>query len=155
MAQSAMISAFLVLEATSSRLTHGLACSRLDSRGISSVQFALVLPFVVAAIMGTIDMGRMLMAQNTLVHAANEATRFAMVRSAASSQAASEQDIVALVKGSMTGLATNQAVVRVNWTPENQPGARVTVDVDYPYSLSALGLGTVNLKGSSSTFITH
>ena len=155
MAQSAMISACTVAEARCSRLAHSLACLRSDSRGISSVQFALVLPFVVAAIMGTIDMGRMLMAQNTLVHAANEAARYAMVRSAASSQAASEQDIVALVKGSMTGLDTNQAIVRVNWTPENQPGARVTVDVDYPYSLSALGLGTVNLKGSSSTFITH
>ena len=126
-----------------------------DRRGVSSVQFAFVLPALIATIMGTIDMGRMLMAQNTLVHAANEATRFAMVRSAASTQAASEQDIVALVKGRMPGLDTNQAVVRVNWTPENQPGGRVTVDVDYPYSLSALGLGTINLNGSSSTFITH
>ena len=100
-------------------------------------------------------MGQMLMAQNTLVHAANEATRFAMVRSAASDQVASEQDIVALVKGKMTGLDTTQAVVSVNWTPENQPGARVTVDVDYPYTLSTLGLGTINLNGSSSNFVTH
>lgn len=126
-----------------------------DRRGISTVQFALVLPVLLATVMGTIDMGRMMMAQNTLVHAANEATRFAMVRSAASDQATSEQDIVALVKGRMTGLDTNHAVVRVNWAPENQPGARVTVKIDYPYSLSALGLGTVNLNGSSSTFITH
>ncbi len=126
-----------------------------DRRGISSVQFAMVLPALLATVMGTVEMGRMLMAQNTLVHAANEATRFAMVRSATSDQTASEQDIVTLVKGRMPGLNTNHAVVSVNWTPENQPGARVTVDVDYPYSLSTLGLGTINLKGSSSTFVTH
>ena len=126
-----------------------------DRRGISTVQFGLVLPALVATIMGTIDMGRMLMTQNTLVHAANEATRFAMVRSASSEHAASEQDIVALVKGRMVGLDTHHAAVSVNWTPENQPGARVTVNVDYPYTLSSLGLGTINLNGSSTTFVTH
>ena len=126
-----------------------------DRRGISTVQFALVVPALLATVMGTVDMGRMLMAQNTLVHAANEATRFAMVRSNASDHATSEDDIIALVKGRMVGLDANEAVVSVNWTPENQPGARVTVNVDYPYSLSALGLGTINLNGSSSNFITH
>lgn len=124
-----------------------------DQRGISSVQYALVLPAILAVIMGTVDMGRLMMAQNTLVHAANEATRFAMVRSASSDHIASKDDIVAMVKGSMVGLDTAQAVVNVNWTPENQPGARVSVDIDYPYALSTLG--TVNLRGSSSTFVTH
>ncbi len=126
-----------------------------DRRGVTAVQFALVVPALVATIMGTVEMGRMLMTQNTLVHAANEATRFAMVRSASSDHVASKADIVALVKGRMVGLDADQATVSVDWTPENQPGARVTVNVDYPYTLSALGLGTINLKGSSSTFVTH
>lgn len=126
-----------------------------DRRGNTTIHFALILPALLATIMGTIDMGRMLMAQNTLVHAANEAARYAMVRSAASDNAASEQDIVAMIKGSMVGLDGDQAAISVAWTPENQPGGRVTVNVDYPYSLTALGLGTVNLNGSSSTFITH
>ncbi len=126
-----------------------------DYRGISTVHFALVLPMVLATIMGTIDMGRLLMAQNTIVHAANEAARFAMVRSASSDHAVSEQDIVTLVKGQMSGLDTSHTVVSVNWVPENQPGAHVTVNVDYPYTMSTLGLGTINLKTSSRTFITH
>lgn len=126
-----------------------------DSLGITSVQFALVIPMLFGTVMGVIDMGRMLMAQNTIVHAANEATRFAMVRSDSSGNAISKNDLVTLVKGHMTGLDSAQAVVSVDWTPENQPGGRVTVNVDYPYTLSALGLGTVNLNGSSSTFITH
>jgi Flp pilus assembly protein TadG len=126
-----------------------------DRRGVTSVQLALVLPALLAAIMGVIDMGRMLMTQNTLVHAANEAARYAMVRSASSDQAASEQDIVTLVKGRMPGLDPDRAVVAVNWAPANQPGGRVTVSVNYPYALSALGMGVVNLNGSSSTFITH
>ena len=126
-----------------------------DQFGITSVQFAMVLPALFATILGTVDMGRMLMAQNTLVHVANEATRFAMVRSTSSDHAASEDDIVSLIKGRMVGLDGELAVVSVNWIPENQPGGRVTVNVDYPYSLLALGMGTVNLNGSSSAFITH
>lgn len=124
-----------------------------DQRGITAVQYGMVLPALVAVIIGTMDMGRLMMAQNTLVHAANEATRYAMVRSAASDQSASEEDIIDLAKGRMTGLDTSQALVSVSWSPDNQPGARVTVDIDYPYSLSTMG--TVNLKGSSSTFVTH
>ncbi|MGI9419666.1 MAG: TadE/TadG family type IV pilus assembly protein [Geminicoccaceae bacterium] len=126
-----------------------------DRRGISTVHFALVLPMVLATILGTIDMGRLLMTHNTLVHAANEAARFAMVRSASSDQVVSEEDIVTLAKGRMTGLDPAYAVVSVNWIPENQPGAHVTVNVGYPYTMSTLGLGTINLKSSSSTFITH
>jgi Flp pilus assembly protein TadG len=137
------------------RSTASLRCLWSDRCGISSAQFALALPMVLATVTGTMDMGRLLMAHNTIVHAANEATRFAMVRSATSDHVASEQDIVALVKGRMTGLDTNNAVVSVDWIPENQPGAHVTVNVDYPYTMSTLGLGTINLKGSSSTFITH
>lgn len=135
------------------RLSHHICRLGADCRGVTGVQYAMVLPALVGVIMGTIDMGRMMMAQNTLVHAANEATRFAMVRSATSDHVASEDDIIALVKGSMTGLNASHAVVSVNWIPENQPGARVTVDIDYPYNLSAMG--TVNLKGSSSNFVTH
>lgn len=127
----------------------------VDRRGISTVHFALVVPMVVATVSGTIDMGRLLMAHNTIVHAANEAVRFAMVRSASSDQPVSEQDIVTLVKGRMVGLDTSDTVVNVSWTPENQPGAHVTVNVDYPYTMSTLGLGKINLKSSSSTFITH
>ena len=127
----------------------------LDRRGIAGVQFALVLPALLVTIAATVEVGRLLMVQNTIVHAANEATRFAMVRSAASDHVASEEDIVTLVKSRMTGLDTSQVVVGVNWTPENQPGAYVSVNVAYPYALSAFGLGTINLNGSSGTFVTH
>lgn len=138
-----------------SELLPGLRRLLSDQLGITGVQFALILPALLGAVMGTMEMGQMLMAQNTLVHAANEATRYAMVRSSSADHAATENDIVTFVKENMTGLDTNQAIVSVNWVPENQPGARVTVNVDYPYEFSSLAIGPVSLSGSSSTFITH
>jgi Flp pilus assembly protein TadG len=127
----------------------------LDRRGISAAHFALFLPIVLGTVMGISDLGGMLLAQNTIVHAANEATRFAMVRSASTSYAASKDQIVSLVQGSLNGLDEAQAVISVDWIPENKPGAHVTVNVEYPYALSALGFGTINLNGSASTLITH
>ena len=127
----------------------------LDRRGLTAAHFALFLPIVLGTVMGINDLGGMLLAQNTIVQAANEATRFAMVRSASTSYAASKDQIVSLVQGSLSGLDKAQAVISVDWIPENKPGAHVTVNVEYPYALSALGFGTVNLNGSASTLITH
>jgi len=127
----------------------------LDRRGVSSAHLALILPVVLGTIMGVIDMSGLLITKNTIMHAANEAARVAMVQHASSDQMPSTDDIIAVVKGSMLGLDIDQAVVQVDWAPEDEPGARVTINVDYPYALSALGLGTVNLKGSSSNIMTH
>ncbi|MGI9491805.1 MAG: TadE/TadG family type IV pilus assembly protein [Geminicoccaceae bacterium] len=127
----------------------------MDQRGIIGLRFTLVVMALLVSVMATFEVGRVVMVQNTLAYAASEATRFAMVHSAASNNVASEEDIVALVKGRMTGLDTTHAVVGVNWIPDNQPGAYVIVDVAYPYALSAFGLGTLNLNGSSGTIITH
>jgi Flp pilus assembly protein TadG len=132
-----------------------LHCLWLDQRGIIGLRFTLVVTALLVSVMATFEVGRVVMVQNTLAYAASEATRFAMVHSAASDYVASEEDIVALARGRMTGLDITQAVVGVNWIPENQPGAYVAVDVAYPYSLSAFGLGTINLNSSSGTFIAH
>jgi Flp pilus assembly protein TadG len=123
--------------------------------GITGVQFAMALPVILGMVFGVVEMGRLMMAQNTLVHAANEAARFAMVRSGEADTVATEADIITLAKQRMTGLDPERATVSVVWTPANQPGGRVTVAVDYPYSFSSLGLKPINLNGAASTIIAH
>jgi Flp pilus assembly protein TadG len=123
--------------------------------GITGVQFAMALPVILGMVFGVVEMGRLMMAQNTLVHAANEAARFAMVRSGEADTVATEADIITLAKQRMTGLDPERATVSVVWTPANQPGGQVTVAVDYPYSLSSLGLQPINLNGTASTIIAH
>ena len=137
------------------RLAMSLHRLWLDQRGIVGLQSTMVVTALLVSVMATFEVGRVVMVQNTLAYAASEATRFAMVHSAASERVASREEIVALAKGRMAGLDTNQAVVGVNWIPENQPGAYVTVDVAYPYALTSFGLGKINLNSSSGTVITH
>ena len=55
----------------------------------------------------------------------------------------------------MTGPDNANAVVNVDGIPENEPGACVTVNIDYPCAMVTLGLGPINHKSSANTFITH
>jgi Flp pilus assembly protein TadG len=124
-----------------------------DQSGITALQFALALPAILATIMGTIEMGQLMMAQSTLVHAASEGTRYAMVRGSTAETIASETEINTFVKDHLTGLDTAKATVSVQWQPNNQPGAQVVIDIDYAYDFAALHLDPITLSGSSTQFV--
>ena len=124
-----------------------------DQSGITAVQFGLALPAIMATIMGTIEMGQLMMAQSSIAHAASEGTRYAMVRGSTSETIASESEIGAFVKDHLTGLDTDKATVSVQWQPDNQPGAQVTIDIAYAYEFAALGLDPINLSGSSTQLV--
>ncbi len=55
------------------------------SRGQALVEFALVIPLFLALVMGTLDMGRVVWAGNSLASAAREGARFAIVHGGAGS----------------------------------------------------------------------
>ena len=124
-----------------------------DQSGITAVQFALALPPILATIMGTIEMGQLMMAQSSLAHAASEGTRYAMVRGSTSETIASETEIGAFVKDHLTGLDTDKAAVSVQWQPDNQPGAQVTIDIAYAYEFATLGFDPIDLSGSSTQLV--
>jgi Flp pilus assembly protein TadG len=54
---------------------------RLRSRGQALPEFALVVPLILLMAIGTLDMGRVLLAMDTSANAAREAARFAIVNS--------------------------------------------------------------------------
>jgi hypothetical protein len=56
-----------------------------NSRGQSLVEFALILPIVVALLMGVFDIGRVVWANDVLSNAAREAARYAIVHGGARS----------------------------------------------------------------------
>jgi hypothetical protein len=50
-----------------------------SSRGQSLVEFALILPILVLVLVGTLDLGRVVLANDTVSNAAREAARYAIV----------------------------------------------------------------------------
>jgi Flp pilus assembly protein TadG len=61
--------------------------SHKSSRGQALVEFALVLPILVGMLMGFFDLGRVVLANDLISSAANEATRFAIVHGGSRSTA--------------------------------------------------------------------
>lgn len=164
------------------------------SRGQGLAEFALVLPVFLALLLGTVDIGRGIWANNSVANAAREAARFAAVHGGAKSNACpvgppvpaitvipvaspscpfpspSKQAIRNVATGFLVAGGTN-VVVTVCYgtgctgdtdvaTPPatNARGTAVTVVVSsqVPMIMGAfLGLGTINVSGTSTMLVNH
>lgn len=128
-----------------------------DRRGQALVEFALVIPVFLLLIMGIVDLGRAVYANNTVNNAAREAGRRAIV----------DQTILQ-VRTEALQAASNLAVVasdvsidfRSSSTPNvaNSCGtlvigclAHVTVDYQFTAATPVIGqiIGTVSMRGES------
>ena len=129
---------------------------RKDRRGQTLVEFALILPIFVLLLLGIVDLGRAVYANNTIQNAAREAVRVAIVdqnvtviEAEAIQQAvalgidAGDVDVNFLDSDYTTGVCTT--------TPE--VACIVEVEVRYAYTAATpvLGnlVGTINMAGSS------
>ena len=123
--------------------------------GAAAVEWALILPALLAFTLGVVEMGRLLFAYNAISQAAMEGARYAIVRGATSAAPASETDIVAFVMGQVTGLDPADVSVAASWDPNNQPGNPVTVQVDYAFDFLALDVSPVSLSRASTMTISR
>lgn len=120
--------------------------------GATAVEFALTFPVLMVALMGVIELGRLGYTQTALHFAAQEATRFAIVRDGN----ITDQELTDFTRGKLIGLNGNLAVVTVQSpiNPDTQT-AEYSVEVRYdftpmiPYSLRK----TLTLSASSQGFV--
>jgi Flp pilus assembly protein TadG len=110
-------------------------CNRKESRsGVTTVEFALVAPVFFLFVFALIEMGRMMMIQQSLTNAAREGCRTAVMANTNSGS-----DVDAAVRNyllSVTSKASNPGKVRVT-TPSGLANCasgtnlKVTVELDY------------------------
>jgi len=121
-------------------------------RGAAAVEFGLVLPIVLTAIFGIIEGGRLIYTQTALHFAAQEATRYAVVREGQ----VSDSDVSDYTEGRLMGLKRELAVVTVESPidPEIQT-QKYTVEVAYDFTplLPYTGNDTIRLTARSSGFV--
>ena len=98
-----------------------------DERGQSLVEFALVLPILALFLLGTIDVGRILWAHNTIAAAARDAARYASVGDANSDL---QQVITSETSALQGGVSWS-----VNPADTRTSGDTVQVSISYPVSL--------------------
>lgn len=166
--------------------------SRRRHEGQGLVEFAFVLPVFLALLLGTVDLGRGIWANNSVASAAREAARFAAVHGGAKSTlcpvgppvtditqiplaspdcpypSPSRQAIIDVAKGFLVAGGTD-IVVTVCYGQDctgdtdivgatNARGTPVTVVVasEVPMIMGTfLGLGTINVSGTSTMLVNH
>jgi Flp pilus assembly protein TadG len=126
-----------------------------DETGGPAAEWGLILPVLLALTLGTIEMGRLMLAYNTVAQAAMEGVRFAIVRGATSGAPASVNDIRDFVRERVSGINPADVAVTVTWNPSNYPGYPVTVQVDYDFHFLAMDFASLKLSRASTMVISQ
>lgn len=127
-----------------------------DRRGTAMIEFAFVAPVLFMLTIGTIDVGRAVWTASMLDHVARETTRYASVRGSASLNPVTDAQLQTYVNDRLFAVDFSDLTVTVIWTPNNNPGGTVQVQLDYQYEflLSGLiGLSPIQLQGDSEMVV--
>ena len=129
--------------------------TRLNDRGASAVEFALVLPVLMLILFGTIEFGMVMYSREVLTNASREGARAGIVQQVPKPSAG---DIQSVVTSYLTGTGINPANVTV--TVSGAGGVfpnNLTVSTSYPYPFftpGILGLGS-SITLTSQTVMRH
>lgn len=124
-----------------------------ETRGALSVEFALGVPIILSTVFGTVELGRLGFTQAALQHAAEEATRFAIVREGE----VTPGDIEDFAATKLTGVFDRDAAVITAAAPIDPVTGTsllsVQVNYQYQFLLPFLPKEGMQLSGNSSGFI--
>ncbi len=128
---------------------------RLGERGNVAVEYAMTLPILLAFIYGIVEVSHYAYLRTTMANTAHDAVRYASVHSSQSTQPATSTDVTNFVNSELSGLGLNSAgsngtTVTVTYSPDNNPGSTVNVNISYPYV--PLMPGFNQIPGTSAAF---
>jgi Flp pilus assembly protein TadG len=93
------------------------------------IESALIFSLLLTIIVGVLNFGQQLLAYHFVAYAAREATRYASVRGRLSASPATPDSIEKFVKQIAMGVDPASIHVKTVWTPDNEPGAVVKIEV--------------------------
>ncbi len=114
------------------------------SRGQAGVEFATTALVTLTVMFGIFVSAMSIYAYNFVSDSARDAVRYAIVHGSNSLTPATSSDIEQVVLNMAYGLDQNDISVATTWTPDNNPGSIVAVQVTYSftpfYPLSSIAL---------------
>ena len=127
----------------------------MKRRGSTMLEPALVTSLFLTLLMGIADFGRMGFACNSIAFAAHRAARWASTRGSASGHAATVAAVQADALANVTALDNAQLTVGVTWSPNNNPGSTVQVQLTYNFQtlLIPISSKTLTLKSTSAQIV--
>lgn len=107
----------------------------LDEPGQAAIEFAMTTILFITLVLFIMDGGRIFWNYLTVAEAAQEGARYAIVRGANNKDESVGPDDYSLLRNEVVrravGLDPAHLTVTATWTPNNQRGSTVTVDVAY------------------------
>lgn len=119
--------------------------------GAAAVEAAFTFPIYFLLLYGIIEFSHYSYTSMAVSDAAREGVRYAVVRGANSAQPATSSSITTYIKGRLALLSSALTTVAVTYTPDNQPGSAVKVQVSYPFSPFMPGFGYLAAKTVTSS----
>lgn len=132
--------------------------ARLNEIGSAVLELGLVVVIFFMFVFGVMDFGRALYTYHFVSNAACEATRYAMVRGASSTQPVTSTDIENYVKSiTPEGVDPNKLTVTTIWSPDDSPGSTVRVQVsdNFSFMTPVLAGHQMTLSDSSQMVISQ
>lgn len=131
---------------THTRRPPGRASSWLaDRRGVTAVEFALVVPVLLLVVFAITEFGRMFWIQNSIQFAVEEAGRYAMVNTSAT-----ESQLQTYAQGKIFGMSTSG--ITFSAPLQNSGGIdyrSITASYDFQFMIPMLPPGTITLSAKS------
>jgi Flp pilus assembly protein TadG len=127
----------------------------MASRGQAMTEFSLVLPVFILLLFGTIFFGNIVYAYSYVSYAAREASRYAAVHGSTNKNPATSSSVQNFVTQETAGLNLKQLSVATSWSPDNNPGSTVKVQVQYnmPFSVPLVTSTTLQLISTSQMVV--
>jgi Flp pilus assembly protein TadG len=129
-----------------------------SEEGSTVLEFGSVVIMFCMLTFGIMDFGRALFAYHFISHVTREATRYAIVRGAVSGTPVTADDISNYVKA-MTplGIDPSDITVTTTWTPDNNPGSKVRIEVDddFHFILPLLPKHEIQMSSASEMVISQ
>jgi Flp pilus assembly protein TadG len=141
--------------AASGSCCRGWWCLWRDCRGAAAVEFAMCTPILIMLSLGTIEIGRVMLAYHDLSLAAFEAGRYAMVHGTGSGDPATEAELKTLVAAKLFGIDSAQLDLDADWDPNQNPGSFVTITLQYPFEFLIGSLPPVTLRSDVTIIIAN
>ena len=95
------------------------------------LETAFILPVFISVIVGIFEFSRAVYAYNFVSFAAREGSTYAMRHGSSSGAVATAADIRAVALRHAVALDANNFTVTTTWLPDNKPGSKVRVLVQY------------------------
>ena len=111
-----------------------------DTAGTAMLEFGFVAIALMSLLVGTMELGRFLWLEHLVENAAKQGARHATVRGEDSAIAATDDEIIAYVKGRVASIPADDLTVNITWDPDKKRGSRVSISITTTISPMASGL---------------